>query len=250
MFRMVKIPLQIAVTVFLLGGCAAPWTHLNDPARSTFARDVANLLPPRDIPYETSEKDGVAVSYNLFHSQGGNFAGYRLTLIIKNSMSVPQFLRPSVSLQEANGLLVQPWSYEAFVNVAATLAGTPVPPFPIQNQQNSFYSSGTITNTTTGTTYNYATSTAPAKSPVGSFAAGLAQGMAQGAARRAADDREEGQMMMRWANSFWLRNGYQVPSGAAVSGALFFPASAVGQAPLRLTVEVNGKQFVFTSVRK
>ena len=133
------------------------------------------------------------------------------------------------------------------VNMAAALAGTTIPYAPTQTQS-SYYSTGTVRNTTTGTNYSYSGTTTSA--PAGGFAGGLAQGIAQGAAIRAANDRDEGRLMLRWANSFWLKSGYDLPPGTATSGALFFPAAVLGQVPLKLVIEANGEKFEFITAPK
>jgi hypothetical protein len=237
-----------AGALLLVSGCAtSPVVQLNDPTRSTPSLDVANLLPPRNIPYETVEKGGISLGYNLFFAKGGSLSGYRLTLVIRNNTSARRLLEPAVSLQDAGGFLVPPYAYQAFVTEAASLAGTAVPALPVQAQSN-YYNSGTIRNTTTGNTYTYSGNTTAA--PAGGFAGGFAQGMAQGAAIRAVNDREEGRLMLRWANAFWLKSDYDLPPGTAASGALFFPAANLGQVPLRLTVEVGGERFEFVTTAK
>lgn len=247
-FRHLGSTVTVSVLVFLVSACAtAPVMQLNEPARSTPALDVANLLPPRNIPYETVEKGGISLGYNLFFVKGGNLSGYRLTLVIRNNTAARRVVEPVVSLQDAGGFQVPPYAYQAFVTEAASLAGTAVPAIPVQAQSN-YYNSGTIRNTTTGNTYTYSGTAKTA--PAGGFAGGFAQGMAQGAAVRATQDREEGRLMLRWANAFWLKSGYDLPPGAAASGALFFPAATLGQVPLQLTVEVGGEKFEFVTAAK
>lgn len=232
----------------MVSGCgSARLVHLNDPTRSSPAPDVANLLPPRNIPYETIERAGLSIGYNLFFAKSGNLSGYRLTLVIRNKTHLRITVEPTVSLQDANGFLIPPYAYQSFVSEAAALAGTAIPYVPIQ-APSSYYSTGTVRNTTTGTNYSYSDTTTSA--PSGGFAGGFAQGMAQGAAIRTANDREEGRLMLRWANSFWLKRGYDLPPGTATSGALFFPAAALGQVPLKLVIEANGEKFEFITASK
>ena len=247
-FRHTGSTVSLAALTLLVSACAtSPVMQLNEPARSAPALDVANLLPPRNIPYETLEKGGVSLGYNLFFSKGGNLSGYRLTLVIRNNTAARKVIEPVVSLQDAGGFQVPPYSYQAFVTEAASLAGTAVPATPVQAQSN-YYNSGTIRSTTTGNTYTYSGTTTTA--PAGGFANGFARGMAQGAAMQAGQDREEGRLMLRWANAFWLKSGYDLPPGAAASGALFFPAANLGQVPLRLTVEIDGQKFEFVTAVK
>jgi hypothetical protein len=233
-----------AFLLFFLSGCGT-LRHLNDPSRSKPSVDVANLLSRREIPYETAEQGGVLVSYNLFHGKSSNLSGYRLTLIFRNNTGSKQLLEPVISLQDASGFIIAPYAYQAFVTEAASLAGTVVPPISISNQTN-YYHSGTIRNTATGNTYSYSGTTT--STPGGGFVQGLAQGMTQGTANRAAKDRDEGRLMLRWANSFWLKSAYELPPGTAASGALFFPAAQIGQLPLRLNIEIAGQKFEFVTV--
>jgi hypothetical protein len=230
------------LAVSLLGACGTT-RHLNDPSRSRQGVDVANLLSPRNIPYETAEKDGVSVAYNLFYAKSDNLAGYRLTLIFRNKTGSKQMLQPVISLQDANGFIIPPYEYQAFVAEAASLAGTTVPIVPVPNQTN-YYHSGTIRNVATGNAYSYSGTTASTPG----FAQGLAQGMAQARANQAQADREHGRLMLRWANSYWLKSAYNLPPGAAASGALFFPAAQPGRLPLRLNVELAGHAFEFVTI--
>lgn len=232
------------IAVAFTAGCATPLVQLNDSTRSSPARDVASVLSPHDIPYETIEKDGIAVSYNLSFSGGDHFSGYRLTLVFRNNSDVAQVVHPVVTLQESHGLLVRPYAYNTFVAEAAALAGTVVPPVP-QNESANYYSTGTIRDTTTGNSYTYSGTTT--SRPAGGFAAGFAQGSALGASIRAAKAKEEGRTMLRWADAYWLRDNYQLPPDSAASGVLFFPAASVGQMPLRLRVALAGRTYTFVS---
>lgn len=241
----------------LLAGCAvSPVVQLNDPARSKAAPDVANLLPARDIPYESLERSGAAVSYNLFFAKSSAISAYRLTLVMRNTSSSVKVFEPKVRLQDGSGLVIPPYTYQAFVAEAAILAGTPIPPAPAA--YSNFYDygtrqehSGTIRDLGTGRSYSY---TGTTTSPSGGFGAGFAQGMAaadaaiaQGAAAQAAADRDQGRLMLRWANAYWLRAKYEVPPGGAVSGGLFFPAAGLGVLPLKLLVEIDGEKFEFVT---
>jgi hypothetical protein len=241
----------IRMTVFgviaLLTGCAVGPQQLNDPARAVMALDTANLLPPRQIPFETQRAGSIDVSYNLFFVKGDNFSGYRLTLILRNVGATVETVVPSIELRDAAGFLVAPYEFGAFISEAAILAGTAVPAVAVA-QQSSFYSTGTVRNVNTG---NVATFSGTTRSiPSGGFAQGFAQGAAQGAAMRARNDRDEGRLMMRWANSFWLKSNYVLPPGTAVTGALLFPASQVGAMPLRLTVGTGNTALEFLTVEK
>lgn len=212
----IRIAISCA-TALVLGACGT-LQHLNNPTRSLPALDVANLSSLRDIPYETVEKGGISVSYNLFFAKSNNVSGYRLTLIFRNNTGLPQALKPVISLQDAGGFLIAPYTHESFVAEATSLAGTAVPPAPV------------LARNTLGDAF--------------------AQGVAQGEARRAANDKEEGRLMLRWANSFWLKNTYELPPNTAASGTLFFPAATVGRLPLRLAVEIGGQKFEFVTVSK
>ena len=215
--------------------------HLNEPSRSHQGPDVANLSSLRDFPYETAEKNGLTVSYNLFFAKSSNLSGYRLTLIFRNTGTTSRLIRPKISLQDSSGLIIPPYAYQAFVAEAALLAGTEVPRVPMELGRTSYRHEGTITSPTGGT-YYYSGTTTP------SLGSSFSRGFAQGEAMRAASDRKEGQQMLQWASSFWLRDVYELPAGAATSGALFFPVPQVGQLPLRLIVETSEDRFEFTTV--
>lgn len=211
------------------------------------APDLASLLKPRDIPYETQERDGIEVGYSLMFTNDVNMEGYRLTLVFRNKGSQEKNIKPIVNLEDESRIQLPAYSYEAFVSNGAVLARTQTPPMPA-SQQSNYYSTGTIRNVATGSSYSYTGTTAPTPyGAAGGFAAGLAQGMAQGAANRARQDREDGLMMMKWANAFWLKSSYSLQPGAGAVGVLFFPSPKVGNLPLRLMVTVGGQDFVFVT---
>lgn len=244
-------PRKLVITAMLpiaLWGCAAgSAVHLNDPARSHSGVDVANLLAPREIPYETQEQLGIAVSYNLFFMKEANFSGYRLTLVLRNNTDRPEIFTPEVVLRDATGLILQPDTYEGFMSLAAALAGTPVPPIPVA-QNDRYYHQGTVTSPS-GRTYGYSgTTTAVPSGAAGSFTSGLARGMAMGAAARSAQDREEGRLMLKWGSSYWLKERYTVPPKSAVAGALLFSSPALTNLPLSLTVTLSQGRFEFKTV--
>lgn len=243
-----SIALITATLLLIITAGCAPLTHLNDPARSQPARDVANLLAAREIPYETQERGGIAVSYNIMHAASQAFTGYRLTLIFRNTGSAAQVITPQIRLQDATGLIVPPSSYEAVMTQAAVLAGTPVTPYVAATPSTAYYHTGTIRSMTTGSTLHYSGQTT--SMPSGGFAGGMASGIAQGAALSGARARQEGQTLLRWANSYYLKSRYQVPPQSAVAGALLFPAAHVGPLPLKLTIEAGGEKFEFLTARQ
>jgi len=229
----------------LLGGCATGSPlHLNEPARSQASVDVANLRAPREVPYETQEQEGIAVRYNLFFLKDDNFSGYRLTLILRNNTNRPEVFMPEVLLRDATGLVLQPDTYEGFMSLAAALAGTSVPPIPVA-QNDRYYHQGAVTSPS-GRTYTYSGTTT--SDPSGDAAGSFARGFAQGRAMRAARDREDGRLMLRWGTSYWLKERYTVPPKSAVSGALLFSSRALTNLPLTITVNLAQRQFEFKTV--
>ena len=234
-----------AAFAFIGGGCAvapapAPVVQLNDPARSKALLDVANLLPPRNIPFETAEQGGILVGYNLLFSKSANISGYRLTLVFKNNSHSTQRLEPLVSLRDAAGVLIPPYSYPAFTAEAAALAGIVVPPMTCSCESARYYSAGTISATALDR------GNAKAGITTSTLGGGSGKGTSHGAASGAANDRE-GLLMLLWADAFWLKDAYELPAGATSSGALFFPAAVLGQLPLRLAVEVGGQRYEFVT---
>lgn len=224
-----------AVLALLVAGCASV-NQLNDPSKPSVVVDRTT--------YEYQERDGIGVGYNVRFGQDSFFTGYHLKLFLRNNRSSAETLRPKFQLQDAAGLLIQPYSYDAFIAYAAAMAGTEVPPMSVSSPTR-YYHSGTVL-APSGNVYSYSGYTTSA--PAGGFAAGLAQGMAQGAAARAAADRNAGRMMLQWAPGAWLREEYPLPSGAAAQGELLLPAQRLGALPLKLVVEVNGLVFDFRSV--
>lgn len=236
---------RFVIVAAALSGCAsAPINHLNDPARSHMFTDVANILKPREIPYETQEKGGLAVNYSLSFFGGEDFSGYRLTLIFRSNREYPSYIEPRVHLRDAAGFIIQPATYSAFVAYAAAMAGTNVPPMPTASGER-YYHSGTITSTT-GSQLRYSGYTSSV--PSGGFAGGFADGLTQGAAIAAANNRRNGINMLLWANQYWLKEAYGLLSGTAVSGALFFPANSVGKLPLSLSIDAGDEHFEFKTI--
>lgn len=237
-------------TMLLLGGCASSMVSLNDPGRSFMAPDLANLLDPRDIPYEIKEVDGIEVGYSLMFSNADNSQGYRLTLVFRNKGKEPRVISPIVALEDASKIQIPAYAYESFVTNGAVLSGTRIPAISV-SQPSSYYSIGTIRNTSTGNSFAYSGTTSSAPyGAAGGFASGFAQGIAQGAAVKAQQDREDGLLMMRWANAYWLKNTYSLQPGSGAVGALFFPSPKIGELPLNLKIELSGQTAVFNSVEK
>jgi hypothetical protein len=236
----------------VLAGCAAPPARqdLTEPTRSISMPDVANLLAPRDIPFELHEKAEVSVAYNLMFMEGGAAQGLRLTLFLRNTSTEVKTFTPIVSLSDRIGLMIPATTYDGFVRDAAMLAGTPVPPGPAlkPSQPMAYSTSGTIRSTTTGETYQYDSKTVGStRTPFSDGVDAYARGLAIRRVREAGDARDTGRQMLRWADAFWLRQSYTVEPGKAVSGALHFPAVSPGQLPLVLSVEVGGQKFTFNT---
>ena len=228
-----------------LGGCAVP-VQLNEPSRSVPSLDTATLSGPRNILFETKEIDGVAVSYSLLHGKSSNISGYRLTLQIRNNSRTEQSLSPRLTLKDGAGFIVQPYQYQVFMAKAASLAETAMPQIPV-SQASTYYSTGTIRDVSTGSTYSYSGTTQQV--PSGGGESGIAQGMTQIAVMRAGTDREEGRLLLRWGDAFWLKSTYRIPPATAISGALFFPANYIGVKPLTLIVEIGARKFEFMTTR-
>lgn len=227
-----------AILVLMLAGCATIH-ELNDPARSRSGLDVANTLAARDIPYETEQKGDIAASYNLMAASGRGQGWLRLTLIFRNLGNAPIPLVPHITLEDATGLVFEPYSYEAYVRQASIMAGTRVPMIPA-TAPSTTYQSGMVTNTMTGASYSYYGTTTAAPNYGQSFA----QGVNEGVAMASIANRRNGQLMLQWANSFWLKSRYDVPGGAAVAGALMYPPRP-WSLPLKLVVDAGGQQFEF-----
>jgi len=250
--------LRCAIGGFALGlcGCAGPgFVHLNDPARSFQARDVANLLAPRDIPYESIDKDGVEVGYSLtfFEWDGG---AYRLTLVFRNTTSGPLTIRPRVALFDATGLRITAEDYRAYQATQSAMAGTQIPVSTVVVASAQPVSqSGTITNERTGERFNYQGTSGPAQgggfsgsfadSFQKSYAASASAAAAAAPANAAIARQEEGLLGLRWGAAFWLKESYALPPKTSDVGALLFPASSIGALPIKVVLEIDGRSFEF-----
>ena len=200
-----KIFLVLA-SVAVLSGCSG-FRHLNDPAKSQVQTDPLSSSG-RSAPYHTIVRDGFSVSYNM-SAVSGRIPMMRLSLIIRNLKSETQEVRPQITVRNAAGFVLQPYSHEAFMAMAASMAGTSIPAIPSQDTAQTYYSSGTVTNTYTGSTYTYSGTTATAPNFGASFAQGFNQGLAMGAIAQ----RNAGYDMMNWGSSYWLKSQYLLPAG-------------------------------------
>ena len=240
----------IVAALMLLAGCAntGGLYQLNETTRSVSMPDIANLLAPRDIPYEIQRKGDIAVGYNMMLVEGAPFGGARLTLFFRNFGKDSTTIQPKVSVSDLNGFDVSAASYENFVLEASIMAGSPVPPMPnFQPATTTSTTTGTIRNTTTGSTYRYDANTTSRPAPATNAVASFAQGMAIREARDAADNRDAGRLMLRWANAFWLRKSYAIEPGKAIGGSLHLPGANLRQLPLRIDVDINGELFQFNT---
>lgn len=228
----------VVVAAILVSGCAQ-MIHLNEPSRSKEDLDLANLLSPRNIPYETQELDGVSVSYNLF-TDGREYV--RLTLVVKNTTASEISFSPEVTLVDSGGVVINPYTYEQIRMQAVGLLGTQVPMLP-PPQPSAYTMTGSIQSLNTGNTYTYSGS-ARARN---SFAQEYATGYNVGSAIAARQAQDSGYLMLRWIDAYWLRKQYSVQPGSAAVGALLFPANQVNRLPLKLSVKVGSRQFVFVS---
>lgn len=226
-------------------GCAAPggvMTQLNDPSRSVARADVAPLREARSALYTSDTRPGVWVDVNIAHSDSERFPGYRVTVVLRNAGAAPADFAPRVVLQDASGIVIPPYSFDAFTRRAAAIAGVAVPPITLAPGSTA-YSSASVRSTATGARYDYTSTTTTVPSPMSSFASSYSLGLAM----QASEDQAQGRTMLQWADAYWLRASYSVPPRGAAVGALYYPARSIGALPLRVTVEVAGERFVVTS---
>ena len=238
------IALVLAFGSFSTLATAGP-RNLNDTSRSIERTDVAPIKKADEIPFETIERNGLAVSYNLQQRDDGLGPTYRLVLIFRNDTGQPVDIEPQLTLLDGSGLIVQPFGYEAFRTQAFALAGSRARPIPASSTGSRRYE-GTITNTTTGDKYSYtgkSTST-------GSFSDSFAKGYAIGAQAKTARNLDKALNLIQFADSYWLLSDYTIPNKAAVSGAVLFPGSKKPVLPMRVVVEIAREQFEFETASK
>ena len=231
-------------------GCAVQSRvhQLNEPSRSIEMADIANLRETKDIPYEIQRKGGISVGYNMTLVENGPAKGIRVTLFFRNEGIQNMIFKPNLTLVDPNGFLVPATTYRNFVEYASLLAGTPVPPMPnftpVTTQAST---SGTIRNTATGSTYQYDSDTKYTSGAERTPVDGVLQGIAIRQATDAAANRETGRLLLRWANTYWLRDEYSLEPGTATGGALYFQTVGVSQLPLKLRVAVANEVFEFAT---
>lgn len=181
--------------------------QLNIPENTKQVRDIAPINGNnRELPYETQEKNGVAVSFNLLSGYLGNTYGYTLRLILRNTGSQPLAVSPKVSLFDGDGF-IQSSNVDGIISRATEQSREISINVQMPNQ---------------GWNRNW----------------------------RKERERANDSVLLEWVNSYWLARSYEVPSGTATTGALFYPIADVGKLPLRLVVEVNGEKFEFFSKSK
>ena len=241
-----------AVTLASLAGCVGmSKLELNDPSRALLQQDNVNSSGSKGVPYEWQEIEGLKVGFNLTHTKGDNFAGYRVSLMIRNTSGASLTVTPKVTLLDGNRIALQPQDLSSLAGMAAALARTPIPAVVLNTPPSSYYHTGTITNKS-GESYRYSGYSSPGSGgggryAVSSGAAEFSQGYAMGAAIAARKERDEGGEMLNWAATHWLRSEYVMQPDNGVIGVLFFTAPKIGALPMILTVDLGGKLFVFTS---
>jgi hypothetical protein len=78
--------------------------QLNRSENSKSIRDIAPINGnSRELPYETLEKNGLAVSYNLLAGYLGNTYGYQVRLIFRNTNQKSVIVYPKVFLYDGDG---------------------------------------------------------------------------------------------------------------------------------------------------
>lgn len=239
--------------ILSLAGCGTGLPrHLNEPTRSVLARDIATLNGSAQIPYETQERGGLAVGYNLQFEPGGkDFSGYRLTLVLRNMGPSKRTVSPEVMLQDSTGFMVEPYAYGAFMARAQTLSVTPIPPRPVRQAQPSggqAVTNGSVTNQRTGAQVGYQQTTTYTPAVQAGFGQAFVEGMADGAVSFAQNQRQLGDTAARWASAYWIKSVYELPPGAASGGALVFGSAAAGPFPMKVTVTVDGERFEFLTI--
>lgn len=212
--RKISLLLVPAFLQLLLAGCVSTKV-LNDPARSHKGPDVASIdSDPDGRLYETSEENGVQVSYNLV-KRGDELI---LRLILRNQTFSRLRVSPQTSIMDANGFRIPMDGYKSKLNMLSYQAGISGPSY--------------VAVPTGGT----------------GFSAGLAKGQAMGnniAASYAQGVRARAVEEMRWMMAHWLNESYDLGSGEAAAGAVTFPVSGDLNLPLRVIVQIAGAQHEF-----
>lgn len=246
--RGAQLLILLGISVISWPAVAGP-KNLNDSTRSVVQADVAPLGKDDKVPFETVERDGVSVSYNLQHRDDGIGPMYRLVLIMRNDTDSPIDFAPKVTLVDGAGLIARQYDYfdvRSLASVLLATSGMSAPPIPGVRTSASRTYEGTITSTASGQTYSYKGNSRPA----GSFSSSFAEGYAVGAAGRARREAKSALSIIGWADSYWIQNVDSVPAGAGVSGAIMLRSGKKPVLPLRLKVDVAGRQFEFLTAAK
>lgn len=238
------MPLIVSL-VLLLVGCASPIKSLTDPAGAQMVEDMAPLGAVTKLPYEFKNGRLVTVGLNLRYAETSSTSGYIATIFMKNNTKERLEVAPRVTLEEGSGLVREPYTFAAFMQHAARLAGVQIPA-SLQQQPQSVEHRGTVRDISTGRTYSYSGSTSSGQG--GGFLGGLLAGLADAEVANASAAKKEGGTLLRWADAHWMKDRYRLESGQAVAAVLVYPRRGIGHLPLTFRVNVDDEIFVFRSI--
>lgn len=234
-----------AALVAALSGCASPVTRLTDATGAIEMEDAAPISSrsASKVRYQFMEGSAASVGMSIAFARTESTSGFIVNVILKNTSKAPAELRPSLTLQDRDGLVKTPYTYDAFARHAARLAGIQVPAVAAVSSRTQVHR-GTMEDQQTGRRYDYS---GTSRARGAGFADGFAAGLAQGDAAAAAGAKREGAALLRWADTYWLRENYHLEPGQAVSAVVVFPTTAIGSLPATVSVTVNGELFTFKS---
>lgn len=188
----------------LLSGCASYSQKITLPSRES---DLSRV------------SDGLEVSLALARKELVGLTGVLVVMDIKNISDDTMVVAPEVLIFDSDRKLIGMGSLSTVLRAASRKAGTPVPEVFLQPAPNYSALNGVLTDYSTGRQYGIQ----GAVSSGSSFSSGFAMGSSIGSAMAAANKRAEGDEVLNWAESRWLKAKYSIPPGVTVEGELYMP---------------------------
>ena len=248
--------LAYSTGLFVLAGFAIAHAQYVDPKRSTTGRDLTQihvgLFGSAKAQFEYQTQGSLSVGYSLVQERfGGDYL--RLTIVIKNTGTEQLTVMPTVTMNDGDGFLVTPQTYNDLRVRATELANGPVVPMPapstvttttygtIRNQQTGEVSSVSATSTTSpGSSGGLVNKSAIIQE-------GIAKSQAQAASIDAENNRRIANEYLQWLPQYWLKDHYEIPAGASVAGALLYSSHGKSPLPITVSVRIGDQQFTFRS---
>lgn len=253
-------PWLVLIVPFLVSACESiQEKDLTDPAISNTVNNPFKIDDdsPDQLQFQSEEGTLVDVSLNVSSIDVADHPYYVLSLILHNRLDTAIHITPAVHMADATGMAVRPVSYHSFAGVAHSLASSGrVASKPRSSAYSPsyfsapsyYYHSGTVTSMQ-GNVYRYSGYSYSGGSTLNnqmSYASNLGSGLGAAIAGiQTSMKKKEGQRLLQWAETHWIREQYELAPAGSVGAVVAFPAGP--PMPLSLTINVAGEAFKFVS---